>query len=791
MAGTTPPREILEAIAAAPEADAPRLAYVQWLEANGHAERAEHLKLSLQIEAMPPNSPVRSQISRRISELQYRHQKAWLAELPQLDGVRWAMQRGLYEEVVFDSFTAFDRHHEEAFKHFVRQVSFNNLRSPQRLFRSEGLAHVRQLSLSYLNLNTEALTLLAQCPHLGKLQALFLPVGALQDEALAAITEAPWLSGLRRLCFRGSYGVRGTVRRSGLTAFARSPGLANLEFLSLASVGLGDEGMAAILDAPTWSRLRVLEVRSNNIGPEGLAPLLEGEGLPLLERLQIDRNRVGPEGTRRLARLTGLRWLHLGTNLIGNAGAEALAAPGAFTGLRFLDVSGNGIGDVGAAALAGADNLENLEALEVGGNLIGDGGMCEFGQTTALPRLSVFSGENNPAQRDLSLEVAVRFTTKGPPLVRKAAPPPPTPAPAARPLVRVGDADEDGLLEAIVSNPEDDLPRMVYADWLEEQGETERAELIRFGPPATPTQPEYTALVKRVTPAIPEEFAKSIHRMTFHLGLLAAVVQMRGLLTKAFQERGGPWLRSVRTFKLTIVGTTKNWGKVAVMPLLGHLRNLDVSGCGLGKEGLAALAPSPHFKGLYAINLSNNRLSRAEAIKPLVDANTLPRLVNLDLSGNWLNMEGVRYLLNWPQMAHLTALNLLGNWIHSGGVALIAESPALGNLTHLNLSHNYLHDQAIQAIVQSSALPKLTHLGMAGNNLSDAAAHALAGWPRLGQLKRLELQRNAISLDGVLAIARSPHLGAETKVCLSRYPYNATAQQQLNEALGKRLVWGW
>jgi hypothetical protein len=145
--------------------------------------------------------------------------------------------------------------------------------------------------------------------------------------------------------------------------------------------------------------------------------------------------------------------------------------------------------------------------------------------------------------------------------------------------------------------------------------------LIRVGPePAAPdAKAAFAALVKRVTPDVPEEFQKSIHRLTFTNGLLAAVVQMRGLLTKAFQERGGPWLRQVRTFKLTIVGSTKSWERVAAMPLMGHLRNLDVSGCGLGKDGLAGLIPSPHFKGLYAINLGNNRLSRPESLKPLVE----------------------------------------------------------------------------------------------------------------------------------------------------------------------------
>jgi uncharacterized protein (TIGR02996 family) len=38
----------------------------------------------------------------------------------------------------------------------------------------------------------------------------------------------------------------------------------------------------------------------------------------------------------------------------------------------------------------------------------------------------------------------------------------------------------DAFLEAICAAPEDDTPRLVYADWLEEHGEGERAEFIRL-----------------------------------------------------------------------------------------------------------------------------------------------------------------------------------------------------------------------------------------------------------------------------------------------------------------------
>jgi uncharacterized protein (TIGR02996 family) len=41
-------------------------------------------------------------------------------------------------------------------------------------------------------------------------------------------------------------------------------------------------------------------------------------------------------------------------------------------------------------------------------------------------------------------------------------------------------SDEEALLQAIWAEPDDDAPRMVYSDWLEENGQPERAEFIRI-----------------------------------------------------------------------------------------------------------------------------------------------------------------------------------------------------------------------------------------------------------------------------------------------------------------------
>src|SRR5262249_62177187 len=42
-----------------------------------------------------------------------------------------------------------------------------------------------------------------------------------------------------------------------------------------------------------------------------------------------------------------------------------------------------------------------------------------------------------------------------------------------------GMREREALLAAVCENPDDDAPRLVFADWCEEHGESERAEFIR------------------------------------------------------------------------------------------------------------------------------------------------------------------------------------------------------------------------------------------------------------------------------------------------------------------------
>src|SRR5580698_5779233 len=60
--------------------------------------------------------------------------------------------------------------------------------------------------------------------------------------------------------------------------------------------------------------------------------------------------------------------------------------------------------------------------------------------------------------------------------------------------------DGNALSRAIIARPEDDTPRLVYADWLEENGREEEAEFIRVEcrlERASPDVPEFSELQDR------------------------------------------------------------------------------------------------------------------------------------------------------------------------------------------------------------------------------------------------------------------------------------------------------
>jgi uncharacterized protein (TIGR02996 family) len=247
---------------------------------------------------------------------------------------------------------------------------------------------------------------------------------------------------------------------------------------------------------------------------------------------------------------------------------------------------------------------------------------------------------------------------------------------------------DDGFLQAVLEDPDDDGVRLVYADWLEERGEP-RAEFIRAD-----------CALARLRAGDPRRPA------------------LEGRRRQLLAEHGDAWL--------------------------GRLRDLAYGWAfrrGFVEEVTVDARHFPrHADTFFAAPLRLVRLLHAgSVIQEVAECRHLRRLRALHLTDNNLGNRGLSTLLASPYLGGLTTLRLGNNGLTDTGAVLLANAPNLTGLAALNLSRNAIGDAGAEALAASPNLAGLTSLHLGSNLLRDAGAHALAAAPGLRRLKALDL----------------------------------------------------
>lgn len=254
----------------------------------------------------------------------------------------------------------------------------------------------------------------------------------------------------------------------------------------------------------------------------------------------------------------------------------------------------------------------------------------------------------------------------------------------------------DAFLQDILAHPDDDAPRLIFADWLEEQGDansTARAEFIRIqcalaGQLSEQQRTEFVRREQQIRREWEWEWASPlctlVHETNFHRGFIDQVV----MWTHKFLAHAGSLFRQAPIQHLTLRQTDE-------YPTSTHM---------------AALAESEYLLWLRS----------------------------LDLSGNELDSRAVRALVISKHLARLTSLDFMSNRIGDGGIRALARSPLLGRLERLNLRFNDIGANGLRAL--ASGLDEL-----------ERSPGGLC-------LKRLELSQNNLTAAGKLVIAESPLL---------------------------------
>lgn len=359
-------------------------------------------------------------------------------------------------------------------------------------------------------------------------------------------------------------------------------------------------------------------------------------------------------------------------------------------------------------------------------------------------------------------------------------------------------SDDELLRAAIVARPDEDLPRLVYADFLQEAGHDDRAELIRVQCalerlPAN--DPERTELTRREAELLaahkPEwRIAGLTGTQTFRRGMIESVETTAEALVRADPEV----LRLAPVRHLRLVNADRWTADLAALPLWRRLQSLTLNNNNFGSGNRMSLLDAADMPELRSLSLRNNRLW-PEGVLSLAETRVAGQLTRLDLSGNPVGDEGVATLAREPVFAGLRELILRSDELQEAdcvtvaGAISISHSQTLNSLEVLNFDSHYLGtdgmfelsywddgdslvelDLAFNDIGTRGTSGDWVHYGiferhsgslrrlnLAGNGLTIQVLEALAGWRHLADMEWIDLRHINLDRRTRAVLEASPH----------------------------------
>ncbi|MDY3562846.1 TIGR02996 domain-containing protein [Gemmata sp. JC673] len=353
------------------------------------------------------------------------------------------------------------------------------------------------------------------------------------------------------------------------------------------------------------------------------------------------------------------------------------------------------------------------------------------------------------------------------------------------------------FLSAITDSPDDDTVRLVYADFLDEQGspgEKDRAEFIRMQvrlATLSETAPERPALEDRENELLRkyervwigplhDRLARGLARWRFERGFLTTVQ----VTAAALANRGAALFEAhpVSRVRLLEIGTGSERSLVRAR-WWSHVRDLDTGRTAPTFARLEALLRAPHLTRLRALGFDTSGENGPNPILPDLLA-TSPATANLEelhvrdrrrdpaellpflngsrvrllkLSQNTLTQEGLRALLTSPFAAGDVRVHLEGPrlgpelWpaFTTKKARPVVERIGFGTRTQpaaLDLS----------TLLSSPAAANLTALDLGETKLSGAAIRELATTDFLARATELRLTRCYVGVKGMAALAAAP-----------------------------------
>jgi uncharacterized protein (TIGR02996 family) len=215
--------------------------------------------------------------------------------------------------------------------------------------------------------------------------------------------------------------------------------------------------------------------------------------------------------------------------------------------------------------------------------------------------------------------------------------------------------DEEAFIQAIAQSPDDDVPRLIFADWLEERGDP-RGKFIRVQcelagmAPGNPRRPVLELRQRQLL---------AVHELEW-VGLLRGFVDQwefqRGLIDK------------VTMIPAHFVSAAETLFRLAPVRLIHFFRRNHVQ-----PGEVKALASSPWLARLQGLKLNTDRGIRDGEVECIAACPHLLGLSILDLSDNWIENPGAILLAQSPYLGALKRLNLRRNPFGPTGAHVLQE----------------------------------------------------------------------------------------------------------------------
>jgi uncharacterized protein (TIGR02996 family) len=342
--------------------------------------------------------------------------------------------------------------------------------------------------------------------------------------------------------------------------------------------------------------------------------------------------------------------------------------------------------------------------------------------------------------------------------------------------------DGEALRRAIVADPDDDTPRLIYADWLDENGQPDRAAFIRAQVEearAEPFGPQARAATKRAGQFLQghgqdwtEHLAGRVIDCEFVRGFVGHVSVDAATCPDhaGFLFEAEP-IQSVRVERRLVLGhfdESATWveGGTSLRPVferpeLWQINRLDLSRLSLSEDEYDALEQSRSLVGVRDLSFRESPVDPPRLTR-LLAGSSLPHLCGLDLSECShlgpavidglrkashrrflrLDLSGVTIGL-WEQMKRLLGCACLKE-VEELRLGRPALPPSPGPLCQLNIGW---------------VLPwgRLRVLDLTGQQVGPEGVEEIAKQPEARHLRWLGLGHNGIG-SAVAELIDAPHL---------------------------------